>query len=153
MKANQLARLARLEELYAQWRTDNRTVESFWMEDNTVTPQTWTQRGGLVRHAPIEFDTPAAALQWVTDNLGEDRQAQIYVNDIRDILPEEERAVFDALFPDAPDYQVMFDLRPGLDVTAEAMRLWRHCLSGVRYDEWRRAAEERVEGLLLELDA
>ena len=148
MKANQLARIERLEETAIHWQASNAVYEIFEMDNKIVTPSTWTQKGGRKRGNPIEFETVRAALDWTKAQLTETAQAQIYVDDLRDILGEDERVMFDALYFDAPDYKVMFDIRNGTDVIPEAMRLWRHAYSGIKFDEWRAAVEVRFTEIL-----
>lgn len=141
------ARLARLEDTAKRWQVDNKIHESFFMDNAKVRPQTWTQKQGGRDGEWIEFETPRKAFEWVTAQLGRGG-AQIYLDDVRDIMNESERAAFDALFPNAPDYKVMFNIREGQDATAEAVRLWEHCLSGVKYGEWWKATNARIDELL-----
>lgn len=143
MNANHKNRIEKLEGISRRWTADNTVHEFFEMDNRTVHANTWTQKGGLKRGDPIEFETVRAALDWILVKITETAQAQIYVDDLRDILSDGERAAFDALYFDAPEHKVMFDVRSGTDITTEVMRLWRHILSGIRYREWWAEVEER----------
>lgn len=152
MNTNHKARIERLEETARRWAIDNKVYESIWMENKTAHVNTWTQKEGLKSGKPIEFETVRAALDWVIVQMTEGIQAQIYVDDIRDIMTEDERAIFEILYFDAPKRNVMFDFRMGQDIFFEAMRLWKHNLSGVLYREWWEIVETRLEALLQSLD-
>lgn len=141
------ARLARLEDTAKRWQVDNKIHESFFMDNAKVRPQTWTQKQGGRDGEWIEFETPRKAFEWVTAQLVRGG-AQIYLDDVRDIMSEAERAAFDALFPNAPDYKVMFNIREGQDATAEAVRLWQHFTNTVGNTEWWNDTNARIDELL-----
>jgi hypothetical protein len=148
MNAAQLTRLERLEDTAKRWKADNAIREVYRMDNKNVRADTWTQKTGIQRGKPIEFETVRAALKWTQAQMNESAQAQIYVDDVRDIMSETERAAFDALFPSAPDYKVMFDIRGGTDATAEALRLWRHFTSGIKNIEWWNDTNARIDAML-----
>ena len=73
---------------------------------------------------------------------------QAYFDDIRDMMTDEDRKIFETLYFDAPDHKVMFEFRKGTDILFEAMRLWKHTLSGVLYTEWRETVKQRENAFL-----
>jgi hypothetical protein len=149
MNKNQLTRLERLEQTAGRWQVDNAIREAFWMDNKTVTVNTWTQKRGLVRGEPIEFETVRDALQWA---MGACPRGQVFLDDVRDVMSDEERMTFDALFPNAPNYKIMFDLRYGQNVFSEAVRMFKHCLSGVAHLEWWEETNAHIDGLLQSIE-
>ncbi|MDL1911529.1 hypothetical protein FBQ81_12705 [Chloroflexi bacterium CFX6] len=152
MNRNHITRIERLEETARRRQAENAVYELFEMDNKIVAPSTWTQKHGMKRGEPIEFETPRAALDWVMSQMDETAQAQIYLDDVRDLMSDDERLIFDAVYFDAPDYKVMFDIRRGTDALAEAVRLWRHFTNVVKYADWWEAVEARITALLQSLD-
>jgi hypothetical protein len=145
MNKNQLTRLERLEETAGRWQVDNAIHEAFFMENKTVTVNTWTQKAGLKRGEPIEFETVRDALQWA---MGACPRGQIFLDDVRDVMTDTERLAFDALYPNAPNYKVMFDVRRGTYIFDAAVRMFKHCLSGVGHLEWWEETNARLDSML-----
>ncbi len=149
MKANQLPRrLDQLEELAQRWKVNEKVYETFRVDNCKARTETWTQKEGIKDGEWISFETPRAALAWVIEKMVLGVECQVYVDDIREIMTDDERETFDLFYPAAPGYKVMFEFRIGQSFIAEAIRLWRHCLSGVKYNEWWEATHAHIEALL-----
>jgi hypothetical protein len=147
MKAAHLARLERLDAIAQRYRADNKTYECFWMDNNKARIETWTQKDGKKCGEWMQFDNPRAAFEWVTSQLHRGG-AVVYLEDVRDIMSDDNRAIFELMFPNAPGYEVMFNIREGQDFMAEALRLWRHSLRGVAHVDWWKATQAHIDGLL-----
>lgn len=146
---NLIDRISELEEIARRWNLDKKVYTSFDQYNNQVTESKFTQKTGLKRGETLTFETPSQALDFILEQLEEDPQvqAQILVDDIRDILPDEDCVIFLLLFPDPPDLRTFFDLRNGQDVATEAVRMWRRSLSGVKYLEWWEKTNAHIDEL------
>jgi hypothetical protein len=122
MKANQLRRLERLEALAMRTKEDNKIYESFWMDNNKVIPESWTQKAGRKRGEPIVFETVRAALAWV---VAQGLPAQVFSDDIRDLMSEVQLDTFNLVFQGDLNYRMMFDLHRGqANWFRAALRVW-----------------------------
>lgn len=148
---NLIDRLEELEAIARRWNLDKRVYTSFDQENNKVRKVTWSQKAGNHPGDWIEFEKPTMALDYILEEMTDDQliRAQIGVDDLRTLMDEEDRLIFDTFFPDAPSYSTWFDLRNGQDPLPEAVRMWKtRTLAGVKYNEWWTATNARIDELL-----